>query len=61
MSEKRKCPQCGIVNKNWSDWSYSQGTLVCPDCKQNNQKSDKRAFDRDMEYRTNFQGGLRDE
>ena len=45
------CTQCGAVKEQFSALVYSQGNLVCLDCKEENKESDKRAFDRDMSFR----------
>lgn len=43
--------QCGAVKEQFNVLVYSQGDLVCLDCKEENKESDKRAFDRDMSFR----------
>lgn len=40
------CTQCGTVKEQYSALVYSQGDLVCTDCKKINEPSDKRAYDR---------------
>jgi len=42
------CTRCGEVKERYSDLVYSQGDLVCTDCKKITLPSDKRAYDRDM-------------
>jgi len=49
--KKLTCTQCGAIKEQYSSLVYSQGNLVCMDCKELNKESDKRAFDRDMSYR----------
>ena len=48
---ENKCSQCGKEKETSSEIVYSQGKKVCIDCKQVNQGSDNRAFDRDMGHR----------
>ena len=45
------CTQCGAIKEQYSSLVYSQGDLVCMDCKEENKEIDKRAFDRDMRFR----------
>lgn len=40
------CTQCHDVKDYHSQLVYSQGDLVCLDCKEENKDSDKRAYDR---------------
>jgi len=47
------CTRCGKVKQTYSELVYSQGDKVCTDCKEETQKSDDRAFDRDMASRAN--------
>ena len=42
------CTMCGEVKETYSELVYSQGNLVCKDCKKITQKDDNKAFDRDM-------------
>ena len=50
--EFRTCSRCGEVVETYSEIEYSQGDRVCRDCKKETLESDKRAFDRDMRYRS---------
>lgn len=48
MEDKIKrltCTQCGIVEEQYSSLVYSQGDLVCLDCKAANKVVDNRAYD----------------
>jgi len=46
LSKKLTCTQCGDKKETYSDLVYSQGSLVCGECKKINSESDKKAFDR---------------
>ncbi len=50
-NEKLTCTRCGEVKETSSALVYSQGELVCTECKKITQQSDNRAFDRDMNLR----------
>lgn len=39
------CTRCEEVKEQYSSLVYSQGDLVCLDCKKETQASDNRAFD----------------
>lgn len=41
-----KCQQCGEYEETFAAITYSQGTRVCRKCKNNNETSDKAAYDR---------------
>ena len=48
IDEKLKrltCTQCGAVKEQYSALVYSQGDLVCLECKEENKESDNRAYD----------------
>ncbi len=45
------CPQCKEQKERNDEFVYSQGILVCLDCKALNLDGDKKAFDRDMKFR----------
>jgi len=40
------CTKCGELQGTHSEIVYSQGDLVCLDCKKENQQSDNNAYDR---------------
>lgn len=44
--KKLTCTQCGVVKEQFSSLVYSQGDLVCTECKKINEPSDKKAYDR---------------
>ncbi len=48
---RRTCTICGEIKDTFSEMEYSQGSLVCRDCKKETLERDKKAFDRDMSYR----------
>jgi len=45
------CSQCKDIKDRLDQMHYSQGSLVCEDCKKLNHDADKKAFDRDMKLR----------
>lgn len=49
--ERLTCTKCGDTKETFSELEYSQGSIVCLDCKKENLESDKIAFDRDMSFR----------
>ena len=49
MSKEKKnliCTRCGETKGTYSELVYSQGNLVCEDCKKIAQKDDDAAYDR---------------
>lgn len=42
------CTQCRIIKEQYSNLVYSQGNLVCLECKEQDREADKAAFDRDV-------------
>jgi len=47
---------CGRQEETRGVMVWSQGKMVCPDCKKSTQGSDDRAFDKDM-YMRRFKTG----
>ena len=45
------CTMCGRQEETRGVMVWSQGKMVCPDCKKIVKKSDERAFDRHIENR----------
>jgi hypothetical protein len=41
-----RCTQCESIKKYHNELVYSQGNLVCTDCKEENKVDDNRAYDR---------------
>lgn len=53
VKERLTCTKCREVKETYSALVYSQGDLVCKDCKEENRSSDNRAFDRYINTRNN--------
>ena len=47
MEDKARltCTQCGVVKEQYSSLVYSQGDLVCLECKEVNKIIDNKAYD----------------